>query len=72
MFALDMFVTVAVLTPDGGPSGSTEVIATYMQRLAFAGGRFGYAATIGVVLTLITLLFALLTFRVTRRERLEY
>lgn len=72
MFALDMFVTVAVLTPDGGPSGSTDVIATYMQRLAFGAGRFGYSATIGVVLTLLTLLFAFITFRVTRRERVEY
>lgn len=72
MFALDMFVTVAILTPDGGPSGSTDVIATYMQRLAFSGGRFGYSATIGVVLTVLTLLFAFITFRVTRRERVEY
>lgn len=72
MFALDMFVTVAVLTPGGGPSGSTEVIATYMQRLAFSSGRFGYSATIGVVLTVLTLVFAFITFRLTRRERLEY
>lgn len=72
MLALDMFVTVAILTPNGGPSGSTEVISTYMQRLAFGAGRFGYSATIGVVLTLLTLLFAFITFRVTRREHVEY
>ncbi|QAY64595.1 sugar ABC transporter permease [Xylanimonas allomyrinae] len=72
MLALDMFVAVAILTPDGGPSGSTEVVATYMQRLAFSAGRFGYSATIGVALTVLTLAFALVTFRVTRRERVEY
>lgn len=72
MGALDMFTLVAVLTPDGGPSGSTEVISTYMQRVAFLEGRFGYGAAIGVALCLITLLFALATFRLTRRERLEY
>lgn len=72
MFALDMFVTVAILTPDGGPSGSTEVVATYMQRLAFSAGRFGYGATIGVVLTVLTLAFAFLALRLSRRERVEY
>ncbi|GAB2455895.1 carbohydrate ABC transporter permease [Xylanimonas ulmi] len=69
--ALDLFVVVAVLTPDGGPSGSTEVMATYLQRLAFGAGRFGDAAAIGVVLTLLSLLVAAAALLLARRERAE-
>ncbi|MFV0373379.1 carbohydrate ABC transporter permease [Microbacterium sp.] len=72
IFALDVFATVALLTPNGGPDGSTDVTATYMQRVAFAEGRFGYGATIGVALAVITLAFAFLAFRLGRRERIEY
>lgn len=72
MFALDMFATVAILTPEGGPKGTTEVVATYMERVAFEQGRFGYGATIGVAICVLTLIFAFLTFRFTRSERIEH
>jgi N-acetylglucosamine transport system permease protein len=72
MGALDMFAAVAILTPGGGPDGSTEVIATYLYHTAFASGQFGYASAMGVAMAMITLLFAALSFRLSRRERLEF
>ncbi|NDL56830.1 carbohydrate ABC transporter permease [Phytoactinopolyspora mesophila] len=72
MAALDLFAIAAVLTPRGGPDGSTEVVATYLYRTAFERGEFGYASAIGVALCLITVVFAAVAFRLSRRERIEY
>jgi N-acetylglucosamine transport system permease protein len=71
--ALDMFALVQVLSVGpGGPDDATQVISLYMYTNAFTYGNFGYAAAIGVALFAINLILTLLTFRLTRRERVEY
>jgi N-acetylglucosamine transport system permease protein len=70
--ALDAFTLFQVLQPDGGPNNSTNVVAQYLYQSAFDNGQFGYASAIGVVLCILTLLLAALTFRVGRGERLEF
>ncbi|HET9141566.1 sugar ABC transporter permease [Actinophytocola sp.] len=71
--AFDAFVLVQVLSVDrGGPDGSTTVIPLEIWRQAFTFSRFGYASAMGVALFFLTLTFAVLTLRVTRRERIEY
>ena len=35
---------------NGGPLGSTDVVGTYLYRVAFVRRRFGYGAAIAVVL----------------------
>ena len=69
---LDGFTLLQVMLPDGGPDGSTEVVAQYIYRAAFTDGRFGYASAMGVALCLVTLVLAVLVFRMTRRERVEF
>ena len=39
---------------------------------AFNFSKYGYASAMGVVLFFMTMTFAVLTLRVTRRERIEY
>jgi N-acetylglucosamine transport system permease protein len=71
--ALDMFALIQVLSVGpGGPDDATQVISLYMYTNAFTYGNFGYAAAIGVTLFAINLILTLLTFRLTRRERVEY
>jgi N-acetylglucosamine transport system permease protein len=70
--AMDAFTLFQVLQPDGGPNNSTNVVAQYLYQSAFDNGEFGYASAIGVVLCILTLLLAALTFRAGRRERLEF
>jgi N-acetylglucosamine transport system permease protein len=70
--AFDGFAIVDVLTVDqGGPDNNTTVLAEQIYQNAFKFGRFGYASAIGVVLFFLTITFAALTLRVTRRETVE-
>lgn len=54
--ALKSFDLVMILT-NGGPSGSTDVIALYIYQIAFGSGtgkfNFGYASTLGMFLFII-------------------
>jgi N-acetylglucosamine transport system permease protein len=69
---LDGFALLQVILPDGGPDGSTEVVAQYLYRAAFTDGRFGYASAIGVALCLVTLVLAVPFLRMGRNERVEF
>ncbi len=66
IIALDGFVYVQALNPTGGPANSTLVMSQYLFRTAFTDGRFGLASAMGVVLALVTLLFAAIVFSVNR------
>jgi len=70
--AFDAFAIVDVLTVEqGGPDHSTTVLAEEIYRNAFQNGRPAYASAMGVALFFLTLTFAALTLRVTRRETVE-
>ncbi|PPK66372.1 sugar ABC transporter permease [Actinokineospora auranticolor] len=71
--AFDGFAIVQVLSVDrGGPDGSTTVLPLEIWRNAFTFSKYGYASAMGVALFVLSLTFAVLTLRVTRRERIEY
>ena len=40
---------------NGGPAGATEVLTTLAYKVSFENFEFGYAAAIGVVMSLILL-----------------
>jgi N-acetylglucosamine transport system permease protein len=72
--ALDMFALVQIMSSgnNGGPDNSTEVMADYLYRTAFGVGQWGYSAAMGVALVVLSLALAVLTFRFTARERIEF
>ncbi|MER5418335.1 carbohydrate ABC transporter permease [Streptosporangium roseum] len=71
--AFDAFALVQVLSVDrGGPDNSTTVLPLEIWRTAFNFSKFGYASAMGVALFFMTITFAALTLRVTRRERIEF
>jgi N-acetylglucosamine transport system permease protein len=70
--AFDAFALVNVMSVDrGGPDGATTVLGLEIYRNAFDYAQFGYASAMGVALFFLTLTFAALTLRVTRREQVE-
>ena len=70
--AFDAFALVNIMTVDrGGPDGATSVLALMIYRNAFEYSQAGYASALGVVLFFLTLTFAALTLRVTRRDAVE-
>ncbi|MBL0886625.1 carbohydrate ABC transporter permease [Myceligenerans indicum] len=64
--AIDSFVYMQAMNPGGGPGYSTFVISQDLYQTAFSKGQFGYATAMGVVLALVTLLFAAVVFLVDR------
>ena len=67
--AFDCFALVNIMSVDrGGPDGATSVLAMMIYRNTFEYSQAGYASALGVVLFFLTLTFAALTLRVTRRD----
>ena len=67
--AFDAFALVNIMSVDrGGPDGATSVLSMMIYRNAFEYSQAGYASALGVALFFLTLTFAALTLRVTRRD----
>jgi putative chitobiose transport system permease protein len=58
--------------PSGEPASSTLVSSIYTYKIAFINFEFGYASAVGLILSLIILVFTLLMFRYTRKGGLTY
>jgi N-acetylglucosamine transport system permease protein len=70
--AFDAFALVNIMTVDrGGPNGASSVLSLMIYRNTFDYAQVGYACALGVVLFFLTLTFAALTLRVTRRDSAE-
>jgi N-acetylglucosamine transport system permease protein len=70
--AFDAFALVNIMTVDrGGPNGASSVLSLMIYRNTFDYAQVGYACALGVVLFFLTLTFAALTLRVTRRDSVE-
>jgi ABC-type sugar transport system permease subunit len=77
--ALRTFAVVLMLT-GGGPGNRTQVLSTYMARLAFnipvgssgAIFRLGYGTALAVILCILVLLVSFLYFWLRRREAIEF
>ncbi|PPG08129.1 MULTISPECIES: carbohydrate ABC transporter permease [unclassified Rathayibacter] len=59
---LKVFDSIYALT-GGGPGTSTTPLTLYMYRTSFAGGDYGYGATIALLLTVMCLLVTAVIFR---------
>lgn len=67
IWSFQIFDVVYVMT-NGGPGYATSMLVTYAYEEGFGAPRnFGYGATVGIVLFLLTLLATLVQFRVDRR-----
>ena len=71
---LDSYALVAVMAMTGTAADSgADVMSTYLYRTAFSyNSQFGYASAMGTVMMLGSVALALVTFRLTKREELEY
>ena len=59
-----VFSQIHVLTPDGGPLNSTEVVVFYIYRLAFQEFKFGQASAVAFILFAIVLAITFIQRRV--------
>lgn len=68
---LKTFDLVYVMTK-GGPNGLTDVPSTLLYKEAFQYNDFGKASVIGVYIFILSIIFTIISLRITKRERLEY
>lgn len=69
--AMQIFVIPQLLT-GGGPNYSTSTLLLMVYNTAFSNNQFGYASAIGVILFMITAIIAVVQFRVTKQDNVEY
>lgn len=65
------FIIVQVMT-GGGPNNATHVMGSYLYQQAFKHYNFGYGATIGVMILVLSLITILILQRLMRQEKIEY
>lgn len=65
--SLKYFDLIYVMT-GGGPSGASEVMASYMYKMAFASYDFGYGSAIGFLLLIITLIVTVFIRKLTATD----
>lgn len=69
--AMQTFPFIFVMT-QGGPHGSTEVMGTYLYKMAFEGRMFSYGSAMAVIMTLIILVFSYIGNKLIKREPIEF
>ncbi|MEQ2528370.1 sugar ABC transporter permease [Bacillaceae bacterium CLA-AA-H227] len=70
--SLKYFDLIYVMT-GGGPNGASEVMASYMYKLAFDSNNFGYGSAIGFLLLIITLIATFVVRKLTAtKEEIQY
>ncbi|WP_090235944.1 carbohydrate ABC transporter permease [Lentibacillus halodurans] len=70
--SLKYFDLIYVMT-GGGPNGASEVMASYMYKLAFNTNEFGYGSAIGFLLLIITLIVTVIVRKLTaEKDEIQY
>lgn len=69
--SMQQFPVVFAMT-QGGPYGSTEVMGTYLYKMAFEGRMFSYGSAMAIVMAIIILVFSTLGNRFIKTEPIEY
>lgn len=69
--SLQIFVIPQLMT-GGGPNYASSTLLMLIYNSAFINNKFGYASAIGVVLFIMTAIVALIQFKLTKREAIEY
>ncbi len=70
--SLKYFDLIFVMT-GGGPNGASEVMASYMYKLAFGSYNFGYGSAVGFALLVITLIVTYIVRKLTAdKEDIQY
>lgn len=66
IYVFNSFPIIWVLT-QGGPANSTDILVTYLYKLAFRFGQMGQAAGVSIIMFAILLAFTLLYVRLVAR-----
>ena len=66
-----VFAEFNVMTPDGGPLGSTKLVVSYIYELAFTRGRMGRASAAALILFVIIFVLTQIQSMVNARKTID-
>ncbi|MFC5402193.1 carbohydrate ABC transporter permease [Cohnella soli] len=64
------FVIVWIMT-EGGPDNSTQVMGSYLYQMAFRQYHFGYGASIGFIILILSFITTIVLQRLMRHDNVE-
>ena len=64
---LQVFAEPQQIAADGGSSKQFLTLTLFLYNQAFVNNKYGYAAAIGIAITIIVLIISLINFLITRR-----
>ena len=67
IYVFNSFPIIWAIT-QGGPANSTDILVTYLYKLAFRWGKLGEASAVSIVMFAILLVFTILYVRLAMRE----
>jgi multiple sugar transport system permease protein len=70
IYVFNSFPIIWVMT-QGGPANSTDIMVTYLYKLAFRWGKLGEAAAVSLLMFALLLVFTLIYVHLAMRERGE-
>lgn len=69
--ALQIYVIPQLMTA-GGPNYSSSTLLMMIYNSAFNNHQFGYASALGVILFVMAAILAVIQFKITKRDTVEY
>jgi multiple sugar transport system permease protein len=67
IYVFNSFPIIWAMT-QGGPANSTDILVTYLYKLAFRWGKLGEAAAVSLLMFVILLIFTVIYVRLAMRE----
>jgi multiple sugar transport system permease protein len=67
IYVFNSFPIIWAMT-QGGPANSTDILVTYLYKLAFRWGKLGEASAVSIVMFALLLVFTILYVRLAARE----
>jgi multiple sugar transport system permease protein len=68
IYVFSSFPIIWVLT-EGGPADSTQILVTYLYKLAFKLGRIGEASAVSLIMLVVLLIFTFIYLRTQEKEQ---
>lgn len=67
-----VFAEINVMTPDGGPLGSTKLIVSYIYEQAFTNGRMGRASAASLPLFVVIFVLTQIQGRIDAKKTIDF
>lgn len=67
-----VFAEINVMTPDGGPLGSTKLIVSYIYEQAFTNGRMGRASAASLLLFIVIFVLTQIQSRIDAKKTIDF